>query len=207
MPPADDPRSMVFIVDDDGSIRDAVANLLDAVGIEVRGFASAETFLAEDRPAVPSCLVLDVRLPGISGLQFQDRLAEAGVRIPIIFISAHADVPMSVRAMKAGAMEFLPKPFRDQDLLDAVQLALARDGERLEKERSLEALQANYDRLTPREREILQHVSAGMMNKQIAAEMGLAEITVKIHRGNLSRKMGARSLADLVRMAQQLTVS
>jgi FixJ family two-component response regulator len=198
---------MVFIVDDDGSIRDAVANLLDAVGIEVRGFASAETFLAEDRPTVPSCLVLDVRLPGISGLQFQERLVEAGVRIPIIFISAHADVPMSVRAMKAGAVEFLPKPFRDQDLLDAVQLALARDGERLEKERSLEALQANYDRLTPREREILQHVSAGMMNKQIAAEMGLAEITVKIHRGNLSRKMGARSLADLVRMAQQLAVS
>jgi FixJ family two-component response regulator len=197
-------QPIVFLVDDDSSIRGAIANLLDAVGIQVRSFPSAEIFLAEDRPAVPSCLVLDVRLPGISGLQFQDRLAEAGIRIPIIFISAHADVPMSVRAMKAGAMEFLPKPFRDQDLLDAVQLALARDAERIDKERSLEGTRANFERLTPREREILHHVAGGLMNKQIAAHMGLAEITVKIHRGNLSRKMGARSLADLVKMAQAL---
>jgi len=204
MPAADDKGAIVYVVDDDRSICEAIANLLDAVGIEARCFASAEAFLAGERPAVPSCLVLDVRLPGLSGLHFQDELAEAGIRLPIIFVTAHADVPMSVRAMKAGAMEFLPKPFRDQELLDAVQLALKRDRERLDKDRASDGLRANFERLTPREREILQHVAGGLMNKQIAAEMGLAEITVKIHRGNLTRKMGARTLADLVRMAQAL---
>lgn len=202
MTAADQGDSVVFVVDDDRSIRDSIADLLDAVGIAARCFSSAETFLAEERPQVPSCLVLDVRLPGVSGLHFQDELTRADVRIPIIFISAHADVPMSVRAMKAGAMEFLPKPFRDQELLDAVQLALKRDAERIERDRSASELRANVARLTPREREILDHVAAGLMNKQIAARMGLAEITVKIHRGNLSRKLGTRSLADLIRLAQ-----
>lgn len=200
--PAEANEPVVYVVDDDRAIRDAIANLLEAMGIAVRGFGSAETFLAEVRPPVPSCLVLDVRLPGISGLNFQDRLAEADIRIPVIFISAHADVPMSVRAMKAGAAEFLPKPFRDQDLLDAVQLALSRDEERLAHDRSARELQARFAQLTPRECEILEHVAAGLMNKQIAAEMGLAEITVKIHRGNLSRKLGARSLAELIKLAQ-----
>lgn len=199
---ASDPQSIVFVIDDDPAVRGAITNLLDAVGIEVRSFGSAENFLAEPRPPCPGCLVLDVRLPGISGLHFQDELAKADIRMPIIFITAHADVPMSVRAMKAGAVEFLPKPFRDQELLDAVQLALKRDGERIERQRATRGVWANFERLTVRERQILQYVAAGLMNKQIAAEMGLAEITVKIHRSNLSRKMGARSLADLVRMAQ-----
>jgi len=204
-PAAQQGEAIVFVVDDDRSIRDAIADLLDAVGIATRCFSSAETFLAEERPPVPSCLVLDVRLPGVSGLHFQDELARADIRIPIIFISAHADVPMSVRAMKAGAVEFLPKPFREQELLDAVQLALKRDAERIERDRSASELRANVERLTPREREILEHVAAGLMNKQIAARMGLAEITVKIHRGNLSRKLGTRSLAELIRLAQTVT--
>lgn len=204
MPEASKDKPIVYLIDDDNSIRQAIGNLLDAVGIDVHSFASAEDFLGDVRPSVPSCLVLDVRLPGVSGIQFQVDLADARVRIPIIFISAHADVPMSVRAMKAGAHEFLPKPFRDQDLLDAVQSALKRDGERLEKDRSTDRLRADHARLTPREREILQHVAMGMLNKQIAAHMGLAEITVKIHRGNLTRKMGARNLVELVRMAQVL---
>ena len=198
----DQQRSMVYIVDDDQSIREALSNLFDAVGIDVRTFSSAEEFLASQRPSVASCLVLDVRLPGVSGLHFQDELARANVEIPIIFISAHADVPMSVRAMKAGAIEFLPKPFRDQELLDAVQQALLQDSKRLVTDGSVRQTRENYEKLTARERAVMRHVVNGLMNKQIAAELGLAEITVKIHRGSLNRKMGARSVADLVRMSQ-----
>lgn len=201
---AGSPEAVVHVIDDDRTMRDALANLLDAVGLEARCYASAEAFLAAEHASVPSCLVLDVRLPGTSGLNFQEQLASAGMRIPIIFITAHGDIPMSVRAMKAGAVEFLPKPFRDQDLLDAVQLALRNDRERLEAEDAGAALRASYDRLTARERDVFRLVATGRLNKQIAAELGLAEITVKIHRGNLVRKMGATSVVDLVKMAQAL---
>ncbi len=195
---------VVHVVDDDRAMCAALANLLEAVGLDARCYSSAEAFLAEDRGNAPSCLVLDVRLPGTSGLNFQEELAAAGVRIPIIFISAHGDIPMSVRAMKAGAVEFLPKPFRDQDLLDAVQLALKRDRARIEADQASSGLRASYATLTAREREVFRLVAAGLLNKQIAAELGLAEITVKIHRGNLARKLGASSVVDLVKMAQAL---
>jgi FixJ family two-component response regulator len=197
-------ESIVFVVDDDDSLREAIARLLRVVGLKVECFASAQEFLGRRLPEVPSCLVLDVRLPGASGLNIQAELAEAGVQIPIIFVTAHGDIPMTVRAMKAGALEFLTKPFRDQDMLDAVQLALGRDRARREQDQAHATVRANFSTLTQREKEIMELVTAGLMNKQIAARMGLAEITVKIHRGNVTRKMGARSVADLVKMAQAL---
>jgi FixJ family two-component response regulator len=198
------PQAVVFIVDDDASLRDALGALFRIVGLDVKDFASAQEFLNSKLPDAPSCLVLDIRLPGQSGLDIQAELAKAGVRIPIIFMTAHGDIPMSVRAMKAGAVEFLPKPFRDQDMLDAVQLALARDRSRREQEDALATVRAKFETLSPREREVMELVVSGLMNKQIAARMGIAEVTVKIHRGNASHKMGARSISELVKMAQAL---
>jgi FixJ family two-component response regulator len=201
-----DSESVVFIVDDDEPLREALKRLFRSVGLQAAAFASAREFIESNLPNVPSCLVLDVRLPGMSGLDFQAELGNAHIQIPIIFITGHGDIPMSVRAMKAGAVEFLTKPIREQDLLDAVRIALDRD--RVSRER-LDAdtdLRAHFELLTPREREVMAFVTAGLMNKQIAAEMNLAEITVKFHRGHIMRKMGARSLADLVRMAESLGV-
>lgn len=206
MPLAREDESVVFVVDDDDPLRDAIAGLLRLDGIRVECFGTAQEFLKQDLPDIPSCLVLDVRLPGVSGLSVQTELADAAIQIPIIFMTAHGDIPMTVRAMKAGAVEFLTKPFRDQDLLDAVHLALQKDRARRGEDRALARLRENFVSLTSREREILTLVSEGLMNKQIAAKTGLAEITVKIHRGNLSRKMGARSVVELVKMAQALGV-
>jgi FixJ family two-component response regulator len=197
---------VVFVVDDDASLREALGSLLRSVGLQVDVFGSATEFLASKLPDVTSCLVLDVRLPGLSGLDFQSELVKANVQIPIIFITGHGDIPMSVRAMKAGAVEFLTKPFRDQDLLDAVQVALERDRFRRQDTKSVANLRPKFETLTPREQEVMALVTAGLMNKQIAAQIGVAEITVKIHRGNVMRKMAARSLADLVRMADILQI-
>jgi len=205
MPPPDDP--VVLIVDDDPSLRDALSSLLRSVGLRVEVFGSAPEMLEAPLPDVASCLVLDIRLPKRSGLDFQNELIKASIKIPIIFITAHGDVPMSVRAMKAGAVDFLTKPFRDQDLLDAVANALERDRKRREEEKGVAVLKAKLETLTPREREVMSLVTAGLMNKQVAGEIGVSEITVKIHRGHVMRKMGARSLADLVRMAEVLGVS
>jgi FixJ family two-component response regulator len=195
---------IVFVVDDDPSVCQAVGSLLRSVGLKVEAFGSALDFLARKRSAAPSCLVLDVRLPGLGGLDFQAELAKADIRIPIVFITGHGDIPMSVRAMKAGAVEFLTKPFRDQELLDAVQLGLKRDSERLEAEKATADLRARFASLTPREKEVIARVTAGLMNKQIAGDMGVSEITVKVHRGNAMRKIGAKSLADLLKMAEVL---
>jgi FixJ family two-component response regulator len=200
-------QPIVFVVDDDASMRQALARLLQSVQLRVEVFASPQEFLQSERPNVPSCLVLDVRLPGLSGLDFQAELAKADVRIPIVFITGHGDIPMSVRAMKAGAVDFLAKPFRDQDLLDAVTAAIQRDQKRLEHENAMTDLRAHFSSLTPREREIMALVASGLMSKQIAAEVGLSEITVKVHRSHLMKKMGARSVADLVRMAEALEVT
>ena len=199
-------QPIVFVVDDDASMRQALARLLQSVQLRVEVFASPREFLQSERPNVPSCLVLDVRLPGLSGLDFQAELARADVRIPIVFITGHGDIPMSVRAMKAGAVDFLAKPFRDQDLLDAVTAAIQRDQKRREHENAMTDLRAHFSSLTPREREIMALVASGLMSKQIAAEVGLSEITVKVHRSHLMKKMGARSVADLVRMAEALGV-
>jgi FixJ family two-component response regulator len=199
-------QPIVFVVDDDASMRQALARLLQSVQLRVEVFASPREFLQSERPNVPSCLVLDVRLPGLSGLDFQAELAKADVRIPIVFITGHGDIPMSVRAMKAGAVDFLAKPFRDQDLLDAVTAAIQRDQKRREHENAMTDLRAHFSSLTPREREIMALVASGLMSKQIAAEVGLSEITVKVHRSHLMKKMGARSVADLVRMAEALGV-
>jgi FixJ family two-component response regulator len=199
-------QPIVFVVDDDASMRQALARLLQSVQLRVEVFASPQEFLQSERPNVPSCLVLDVRLPGLSGLDFQAELAKADVRIPIVFITGHGDIPMSVRAMKAGAVDFLAKPFRDQDLLDAVTAAIQRDQKRREHENAMTDLRAHFSSLTPREREIMALVASGLMSKQIAAEVGLSEITVKVHRSHLMKKMGARSVADLVRMAEALGV-
>jgi FixJ family two-component response regulator len=177
------------------------------VGLQTQAFASAPEFLQKKPPDdVPSCMVLDIRLPGVSGLDFQSDLAKANIHIPIIFMTGHGDIPMSVRAMKAGAVEFLTKPFRDQDMLDAVQLALKMDRDRIESSKATSKLKLDFDSLTPREQEIMRLVTAGMMNKQIAGEIGLSEITVKFHRGNVMRKMGAKSLAELVRMAEAMGI-
>jgi FixJ family two-component response regulator len=200
-------QPIVFVVDDDASMRQALARLLQSVQLRVEVFASPQEFLQSERPNVPSCLVLDVRLPGLSGLDFQAELAKADVRIPIVFITGHGDIPMSVRAMKAGAVDFLAKPFRDQDLLDAVTTAIQRDQKRREHENAMTDLRAHFSSLTPREREIMALVASGLMSKQIAAEVGLSEITVKVHRSHLMKKMGARSVADLVRMAEALGVT
>jgi FixJ family two-component response regulator len=198
---------LVFVVEDDESMRRALSNLFQSVGLEVEMFGSASEMLQAKLPDVASCLVLDVRLPGLSGLDFQAELTRANIHIHIIFMSGHGDIPMSVRAMKGGAVDFLTKPFRDQDMLDAVMVAIERDRSRREADRIIANLQAHFDTLTPREREILALVSSGLMNKQIAAELGLAEITVKIHRGHIMKKMGARSLADLVRKAETLGIA
>ena len=199
-------QPIVFVIDDDESLRDTLKRLFATVGLRAETFASTADFLKRKLPAVPTCLVLDIRLPGISGLDFQAELARTGITIPIVFMTGYGDIPMTVKAMKAGALEFLPKPFRDQDMLDAVQLALERDQTKRHAERANAQMRASFESLTPREREVMAFVTTGLMNKQIAAEMGLAEITVKLHRGNLMRKMNARSVAELARMAQILGI-
>ena len=197
---------IVFIVDDDLSVRDSLSSLFRSVGLRNTAFGSAHEFLQQTLPDVPSCLILDIRLPRLSGLDFQAELARADIHIPIIFMTGHGDIPMTVRAMKAGAVDFLTKPFRDQDMLDAVTTAIERDRTRRNEARALANLRAAFATLTPRERQIMSLVTAGLMNKQVAAEIGVAEITVKIHRGHIMRKMAAKSLPDLVRMAQILGI-
>jgi FixJ family two-component response regulator len=201
-----DSKGVVFIIDDDDSLREALKRLFRSVGLRSEGFSSGLEFLKSKIPDVPSCIVLDVRMPGLSGLDFQAELNKANIHIPIIFMTGHGDIPMTVRAMKAGAAEFLTKPFRDQDILDAVQNCLQKDRGRIETEKVTRELTTRFESLTSREQEIMGLVTAGLMNKQIAGKIGLSEITVKVHRGNVMRKMNARSLADLVRMAEAMGV-
>ena len=201
---ADEP--IVLVVDDDVSFREALTRLFRSVGLQARVFASASELLRSDLPNVASCVVLDVRLPGLSGLDFQAELLKQNIAIPIIFITGHGDIPMTVKAMKAGAIEFLTKPFRDQDLLDAVGIALERDRKRREDVRDILILRGRYESLSAREREVMGLITAGLMNKQVAAETGLAEITIKIHRGHIMKKMAAKSFAELVRMAEILEI-
>jgi len=202
-----DPNCIVFLVDDDPLLRDCVADLLDSAGFSVRMFGSAAEFLQSERPDLPACLILDVKLPGVSGLDLQAKLANSGVEMPIIFLTGHGNIPMSVQAMKAGAVEFLTKPFRKQDLIDAIQEALRRDSEgRLQRSETSE-LKERLRTLTPREQQVLSLVVTGLLNKQIAGELGTTELTIKVHRGRVMRKMGADSLADLVRMAERLKIS
>ena len=200
------PNSTVIVIDDDPSMRESLDSLLRSVGMSVAAYPSVQAFLDDRTPDRADCLVLDVRLPGQSGLDFQEHLARKGIHVPIIFITGHADVPMTVRAMKAGAVEFLEKPFRDQDLLDAIQLALAENRERLTAEAAQKDLRERLETLTARERQIMPLVAAGRLNKQIAGDLGVSEITVKVHRAQMMRKMGAKSLADLVRMADKLAL-
>src|SRR6202020_2510763 len=197
---------IVFVVEDDASLRRSLSNLFQSVGLEVELFGSASEMVKSQLPDVTSCLVLDVRLPGLSGLDFQTELARAKIQIPIIFMTGHGDIPMTVKAMKGGAIDFLTKPFRDQDMLDAVLAAIEQDRKRRESDKKIANFQALLETLTPREREIFSMVSSGLMNKQIAAELGLAEITVKIHRGHIMKKMGAKWLSDLVIKAETLGI-
>jgi len=201
------PAAVVFVIDDDASVREALAELFQSVGLQVEAFGSAAEFLKSKAADGPSCVVLDVRLPGLSGLDFQAELAKQNAQPPIIFITGHGDIPMSVRAMKAGAVEFLTKPFRDQDLLDAVQQALELARARHDQQKSVSELELRFKSLTAREQEVIRLVSAGLMNKQIAGKLGVSEITVKVHRGNAMRKLGAKTLADLIKMAQVLQLS
>jgi FixJ family two-component response regulator len=201
-----DEQAVVFVIDDDEDLRDGLSNLMRSVGLQVRAFASAMDFLKSSLPDTPSCLVLDVRLPGVSGLDFQSELIRKNIGMPIVFMSAHGDIPMTVRAMKAGAVEFLPKPFHDQSMLDAVHSALEKDRQRRKGIGDTSQLRSSFDSLTHREQQIFAYVASGLMNKQIAAETELSEITVKVHRASVMRKMGAKSLADLVRMADALGV-
>jgi RNA polymerase sigma factor (sigma-70 family) len=203
-----EPRPMVFVIDDDASVRDALKRLIRSMGLQVELFASAQDFMQRQRqrPEVPSCLVLDVRLPGTSGIELQRQLTRANIRIPLIFITAHGDIRMSVLAMRAGAVEFLTKPFRDQDLLDSIDIALERDRVRLDLEAQDAALRERFDSLTPREQEVLMMVVSGLLNKEIGYKIGIAENTVKVHRSRAMDKMQARSLADLVRMVEKLKI-
>ena len=197
-------QPIVFIVEDDASLRDALVRLFRSVDLRAEAFGSAAELLKRKLPDAPACLLLDVRLPGLSGLDIQQELGKSGIFVPIVFMTGHGDIPMSVEAMKAGAVDFLTKPFRDQDMLGAVGKAIERDRKRREQDRAASDLKARHDALSPREREVMALVTEGLMNKQVAAEVGLSEITVKIHRGNAMKKMGAKTLADLVRMAESL---
>ena len=201
-----DADAVVFVVDDDSSVREAIKSLISLVGLRVETFETAQEFLQSKRPDVPGCVVLDVELPGLSGLDLQRELAAHGVKLPIIFITGHGDIPTSVRAMKAGALEFLTKPFHDQDLLDAIRQALERDRAARRHSKEIAELRERFDALTSREREVMSLVVAGLLNKQIAAELGISEVTVKIHRGRVMNKMGAQSLAELVRMTERLEI-
>jgi FixJ family two-component response regulator len=204
---AEDQPPTVVVIDDDPGVRDSLGKLLGAVGFRVSLLGSVSEFLAAERPEGPACLVLDVRLPGQSGLELQRELAGAERKLPIIFITGHGDIPMTVQAMKGGAIEFLTKPFREQDLLEAIQLGHARDRARLEQERAVANLKVRFETLSPREREVMANVASGRLNKQIAADLGVSEITVKVHRGRVMRKMRASSLPDLARMADQLQLT
>jgi FixJ family two-component response regulator len=198
------PDPIILVIDDDASVREALSSLFQSVGMEVKLFSSASEFLQSKLPDAPSCIVLDIRLPGVSGLDFQAQLTKMNINLPIVVMTGHGDIPMTVRAMKAGAIDFLTKPFRDQDMLDAVARALEKDMSRRKSEKNLADVRDLYASLTAREREIMTFVTAGMMNKQVAAELRLSEVTIKIHRGHVMKKMGARSLADLVRMSETL---
>jgi len=200
------PDSVVFVVDDDSSVREAIKSLIRSVGLRVETFGTAQEFLRSTRPDAPACVVLDVRLPGLSGLDLQHELTTHGINLPIIFITGHGDIPMSVRAMKAGALEFLTKPFRDQDLLDAIQQALERDRSARQQRSETAELRERFDSLTSREREVMGLVVSGLLNKQIAGELGTSEVTIKIHRSQVMKKMGAGSLAELVRMTEKLGI-
>ena len=206
-PDSEEEQPIVFVIDDDESLREALKNLFAMVGLRAETFAKPADFLMKKLPDAPACIVLDVRLPGMSGIEFQAELASADIKTPIIFMTGHGDIPMTVKAMKAGAVDFLPKPFRNQDMLDAVQLAVKRDRTRRDAERSDAEFRSNFDSLSSREREVMALVVTGLMNKQIAAELGVAEVTVKLHRGSLMRKMNARSVAELARMAQILGIT
>ncbi len=201
-----DTQPIVFVVDDEPAVGLSIKRLLHSVGLEARHFTSASEFLRAKRPDAPGCLVLDVRLPDLSGLDLQQELAKANVDLPVIFITGHADIPMTVRAMKAGAVEFLTKPFREQELLEAVQRAISRHRQILDQRASMRVLQSRYELLTPREREVFPLVASGLLNKQVAAELNASEKTIKVHRGQLMQKMEAHSLSDLIRMAEQLGV-
>lgn len=201
------PQSQVIVVDDEAGVRESLDSLFRSIGLRTTLCATPAELLQAPLPDAPGCIVLDVRLPGISGLDFQDQLARHGIDLPIVFMTGHGDIPMTVRAMKAGAVDFLAKPFREQDMLDAVAAAIERDTQRRSRDAAMGGLRARYETLTPREREVMAHVVSGLMNKQVAGLIGLSEITVKIHRGHVMRKMGVRSLADLVRHAEALGVS